>query len=69
MLEKSRNIEIHTDQGFNVGKRRTATPEIQHPAQAKRSAGKHKTAGPASVQGKVEALIFDLRANEGCPTG
>ena len=69
MLEKSRNgIEIHTDQGFNVGKPPYgyAAEKIKHPVPAKRAAGQHKTRlVPDPVQGAVVALIFDLRVNEG----
>jgi DNA invertase Pin-like site-specific DNA recombinase len=67
MLEKSRNgIEIHTDQGFNVGKPPYGyvAEKIKHPVPAKRAAGKHKTRlVPHPVQGGVIALIFDLRVN------
>jgi site-specific DNA recombinase len=69
MLEKSRNgIEIHTDQGFNVGKPPYGyvAEKIKHPVPAKRAAGKHKTKlVPHPGQGSVVALIFDLRVNEG----
>jgi DNA invertase Pin-like site-specific DNA recombinase len=68
MLEKSRHgTEIHTDQGFNVGKPPYGyvAERIKHPVPAKRIAGKHKTKlAPHPVQGGVVTLIYDLRVNE-----
>lgn len=68
MLEKShQGTEIHTDQGFNVGKPPYGyvAERIKHPVPAKRIAGKHKTKlTPHPVQGGVVTLIYDLRVNE-----
>ncbi|GIF48182.1 hypothetical protein Afe04nite_27210 [Asanoa ferruginea] len=69
MLEKSRNgIEIHTDQGFNVGKPPYGyrAERIRHPVPAKRAEGKHKTKlTPDTVRGPVVTRIFEMRANDG----
>jgi site-specific DNA recombinase len=68
MLEKSRHaFEIHTDQGFNVGKPPYGylAHKIKHPVPAKRAVGKHKTRLAVDpVRGPVVATIFELRVGE-----
>jgi DNA invertase Pin-like site-specific DNA recombinase len=69
MLEKSRSgIEIHTDQGFNVGKPPYGyvADKVRHPVPAKRADGKHKTRLALDpFRAPVVATIFDLRVNGG----
>jgi hypothetical protein len=68
MLEKSRNgIEVHTDQGFNVGKPcyGYVAEKIKHPVPAKRAQGKHKTKlTPDETRWRTVPKIFDLRVKD-----
>ncbi|GIH01941.1 hypothetical protein Rhe02_00080 [Rhizocola hellebori] len=68
MLEKSRNgIEIHTGQGFNVGKPCYGyiAEKIKHPVPAKRAQGKHKTKlTPDPIRWRTVPQIFDLRLKD-----
>lgn len=69
MLEKSRNgIEIHTDQGFNVGKPCYGyqAEKVKHPVSARRAQGRYKTRlEPDPTRSATVAKIFDLRLNGG----
>lgn len=69
MLEKSRNgIEIHTDQGFNVGKPPYGyqAERIKHPVPAKRAEGKHKTKlAPDGVRAEAVTRMFEMRVHDG----
>jgi site-specific DNA recombinase len=69
MLEKSRQgHEIHTDQGFNIGKPPYGylAERIPHPVPVKRAEGRHKTKlAPDPKRGPVVTRIFEMRVHEG----
>jgi hypothetical protein len=68
MLEKSRKaIEVHTEQGFNVGKPcyGNIAEKIKHPVSAKRAEGRHKhRLVPDPTRQRTVPKIFDLRGED-----